>query len=59
MKVLKGTDAVIKGRFYKEGQSIPKENEKDFSKYLIEIDSPASKDDAAPNTNLKKKKNKR
>jgi hypothetical protein len=39
MKVLKGTQAYIKGKIYPEGSQIPKENEKEFENFLEETNS--------------------
>ncbi len=40
MKVLKGTDAWIEGKKYKEGESIPQKYEKEFEKFLLEVTDP-------------------
>lgn len=41
MKILKGTDAWIEGKKYKEGSTIPQKYEKEFEKFLIEVPDPA------------------
>jgi hypothetical protein len=41
MKVLKGTQAWIEGKLYKEGQSIPQKYEKEFENFLVEAPAPA------------------
>ena len=40
MKILKGSAAWIDGKLYKEGQSIPAKNEKEFEKFLVEKEEP-------------------
>ena len=39
MKILHNTDALINGKLYKEGSSIPKEYEKEFEQYLVETEN--------------------
>ena len=67
MKILFNTDALINGKLYKEGSSIPKEYEAEFENFLVETNEITIKvtmsDDDMPqkkskNISKKKKENK-
>jgi len=65
MKVLKGTQAFIKGKIYPEGSQIPKEHEQEFEKFLVEVNTdsasviPSPVIDTMPEKKSKKKSNKK
>ena len=55
MKVLKGTDVIIKGKRYREGSPVPKANEEEFSEFLVEKSEKETKSDSKANKNSKSK----
>ena len=50
MKVLKGTDVIIKGKRYREGSPVPKANEEEFSEFLVEKSEKETKSSTKKNS---------